>query len=377
MLNKKLKRKIIDTEHISERAITTTIVLNHQRIKLMSVYFPHSGYADYHVEKCTERSRSTRQIAKNTYRLLEETSLENWELAREPNVQVLADEGNKRGDWMKQWLMLQGYTALNTMYSKTPGKQTTYRSPKGNEKQIDCILTKRRYLKYNKDAEAKDMIHMGSDHRCVMATFMIITPEKSCHCKTEKRKLDTTKHERRDQTEKVEKPELEKRYQEVIGKIKEKNRRHKEKHQRKQKMRIQMRKQKIENAEAEAKNENAEAEAEEVDGTITEIMVNKGLETTGKTGERHPGFRTVNDEAGHIVLHVEHVEHGMGERTMTTITSEETGREGTDSTEFKRKDTNGEQTEGVIEAEHPCEELPAQCTHSDEEAGSIVLHVST
>ena len=84
------------------------------------------------------------------------------------------NEGNKRG----------GFTALNTMYRKTFEKQTTYRSPKGNEKQIDCMLTKRRYLKYNKDAEANDRIHMGSDHRCVMATFTIITPEKSSHCKS-------------------------------------------------------------------------------------------------------------------------------------------------------------------------------------------------
>ena len=46
MLKKKLRQKIIDTECISERAITTAIVVNHQRIKLMSVYFSHSGYAD-------------------------------------------------------------------------------------------------------------------------------------------------------------------------------------------------------------------------------------------------------------------------------------------------------------------------------------------
>ena len=119
---------------------------------------------------------------KNTCRLLEEISIQNWDLAAEPNVQVLADtlnEVNKRGDCMKHWLMLQDYTTLNTMYRKTPQKQTTFISPKGHEKQIDFILTKRRYLKYNKDAEANDMIHMGSDHRCVMATFMITTPKKS------------------------------------------------------------------------------------------------------------------------------------------------------------------------------------------------------
>ena len=71
----------------------------------------------------------------------------------------------------------------------------TYRSPKGNEKQIDYILTKRKYLRYNKDAEANDMIHMGSDHRCVVTTFTITT-----HGKTMKGKHEIIKHERRDQT---------------------------------------------------------------------------------------------------------------------------------------------------------------------------------
>ena len=126
---------------------------------------------------------------------------------------------------MKHWLMLQNFTALNTTHRKTLGKQTTYRSPKGNERQIDYILTKRRYLKYNQDAEANDMIHVGSDHRCVMATFTITTLGKSSHYKTFEGKLETTKIGERDQIEGnigVEKPELGKRYQEIIEKIKEK-----------------------------------------------------------------------------------------------------------------------------------------------------------
>ena len=75
---------------------------------------------------------------------------------------------------MKHWLMLQNFSALNTMYRKNPEKQT-YRSLKGNKKLIEYIIIKRRHLKLNRDAEANDMIHMGSDHRCVMATFTITT----------------------------------------------------------------------------------------------------------------------------------------------------------------------------------------------------------
>ena len=66
MLNKKWRQRIIDTEHINERAITATKVVNRRRIKLMSVYFLHSGYADHHIEKCSKRSRSTRHINQET-----------------------------------------------------------------------------------------------------------------------------------------------------------------------------------------------------------------------------------------------------------------------------------------------------------------------
>ena len=100
----------------------------------------------------------------------------SWDLVKGTECKSVGkytlNESNKRGDWLKSWLMLNDYSALNTMFRKTPQKQTSFVSPKGKEKQIDYILTKRRYLRNVKDAEANDMIHMGSDHRCVMATFL-------------------------------------------------------------------------------------------------------------------------------------------------------------------------------------------------------------
>ena len=87
--------------------------------------------------------------------------------------------------------MLNDFSALNTMFRKTPQKQTSFVSPKGKEEQIDYILTKRRYLRNVKDAEANDMIHMGSDHRCVMSTFLINTPEKNTHVRREDKKHET------------------------------------------------------------------------------------------------------------------------------------------------------------------------------------------
>ena len=71
------------------------------------------------------------------------------------------------------------------------------------KKQVDYILTKRRYLRNVMDAEANDMIHMGSDHRCVMATFLINTPGKNTHARRENKKHETIGHVEHEQTEKT------------------------------------------------------------------------------------------------------------------------------------------------------------------------------
>ena len=193
MLNKRWRKRIIDTEYINERAITTTILVNRQHIKLMSVYFHHSKYADHHIEKMY-KTIENHMVHSNKYIPIIGGDF-NAELGpgkgteRKSVGRYTLNESNKRGDWLKSWLMLNDYSALNTMFRKTPQKQTSFVSPKGKEKQIDYILTKRRYLRNVKDAEANDMIHMGSDHRCVMATFLINMPGKDTHAKNKKKNM--------------------------------------------------------------------------------------------------------------------------------------------------------------------------------------------
>ena len=133
-LNKKWKQRIFDTEYINGRAISTTNVVNRQRIKLMSVYFTHLGYADHHIEKMynTIYKRYTPIIGGDF----------NAELGPGHGNECISvgkythNEGNKRGDWMKHWLIIQGHTALNKMYRKTPQKQTTFVSPKEKKNKL-------------------------------------------------------------------------------------------------------------------------------------------------------------------------------------------------------------------------------------------------
>ena len=50
------------------------------------------------------------------------------------------NESNKRGDRLKQWLMILNFSALNTMFKKRPDKQTTFCTSRGEDKQLDYIL---------------------------------------------------------------------------------------------------------------------------------------------------------------------------------------------------------------------------------------------
>ena len=193
----------------------------------MSVYFPQSKYADHHIEKMYKTIEKHMTNNKKCIPIIGGDF--NVELGPGKGTECKSvskytlNESNKRGDWLKSWLMLNDYSALNTMFRKTSQKQTCFVSPKGKEKQVDYILTKRRYLRNVKDAEANDMIHMGSDHRCVMAIFLINTPEKNTHVRRENKKHETTvnvEHKKKAKNTNIEKSELEERYQEIVDTLK-------------------------------------------------------------------------------------------------------------------------------------------------------------
>ena len=62
-----------------------------------------------------------------------------------------------------------------------------------------------------KDAEANDMIHMGSDHRCIMATFLINTPGKNTQVRRETKERETigcVQHVQKEKNTNIEMTEL-------------------------------------------------------------------------------------------------------------------------------------------------------------------------
>ena len=176
--------------------------------------------------------------------------------------------------------MLNDYSALNTMFRKTPHKQTSFVSPKGKKKnKLTTSLTKRRYLRNVKDAEANDMIHMGSDHRCIMATFLINTPGKNTHARRENKKHETigyVEHVQNEKNTNIEMTELEERYQEIVDTIKKAAaKKGNEVHDTRNNVKDQVERENPAAAEAESTHTEAEAQgiaAAEAESTLAEAV---------------------------------------------------------------------------------------------------------
>ena len=195
-LNKRWKNEINWVQCECERVVAMSISINKQPIVLVSVYMPHSGYADHHFEKVhktiakmIEREKSMKIIGGDF----------NAELGPGEVLELSAvghytlNKGNNRGEWMTQRLLQNKLVALNTMYKKAPLKQATYCTSKDAKKQLDYILTDRKHYQWSRDAEVSDTIHMGSDHRCVMARFEI--PKKKEKGKSRKTKAPLTEQQ--------------------------------------------------------------------------------------------------------------------------------------------------------------------------------------
>ena len=72
LLNKKWRKRINWTDYINERAIATSITVNKQRVLLMGVYIPHSGYADHHFER-TYGANGKHEIQRGAFKSWEGT----------------------------------------------------------------------------------------------------------------------------------------------------------------------------------------------------------------------------------------------------------------------------------------------------------------
>ena len=133
LLNGRWKNQINSVQCACERVVALSISVNKQPITTVSVYMPHSGYPDHHIEKTYRTILST--VGKEKCMKIIGGDF-NAELGPGEGIELSSvghytlNKANCRGEWMTQWLLDNSFVALNTMYKKIPQKQVTYHTPK-------------------------------------------------------------------------------------------------------------------------------------------------------------------------------------------------------------------------------------------------------
>ena len=179
IVNSTWRNKINWVECVSERVIAASISVNRHPITLISACMPHSGYPDHQVEKTYDAIRRVIGTDRNMKIIGGDFNAEQGPCTGVEQTSVghyTLNKANCRGEWMAQWLLEKKPVAPYTEHKRTLKKQVAYRTPRGAEKQLDYILTDKKHYCWSRDAEANDMIHMGSDRGCGMA---ICDPSKN------------------------------------------------------------------------------------------------------------------------------------------------------------------------------------------------------
>ena len=108
LLNKRWKNQIKRVHCESERIVAMLISVNKHPIVMLSVYLPHSGYADHHVEKVY---RTVAKIMEGEKGMKIIGGDFNAELGPGEGLELAAvghytlNKGNCRGEWMTQWVL--------------------------------------------------------------------------------------------------------------------------------------------------------------------------------------------------------------------------------------------------------------------------------
>ena len=136
--------------------------------RIVSAYFPHSGYSDAHIQSMyTALSAIHKEALSHKYHfiLAGDFNAEVGSRLDSDSSRVVGPCGlhseNSRGQWLKQWATLENLVITNTFFSKPMQSRMTHVGPSGHQRQIDFILVDRPCWRKVRDSGSVEDIDMG------------------------------------------------------------------------------------------------------------------------------------------------------------------------------------------------------------------------
>ena len=187
LIHKKWSKHLIRFEAIDDRlAYVDMFIKNNERIRIVSAYFPHSGYADKHIQKMYDLLSQIKEEAKKKKMFVViggDFNAQVGDRTEDDDCKAIGPFAlpgeNSRGQWLKNWTAKEKLVITNTFYRKQFENMYTYTSPQKKKRQLDYILVCRPYWKRVRNVAASKDIDLGSDHQSVRLDSVIPTS----HCK--------------------------------------------------------------------------------------------------------------------------------------------------------------------------------------------------
>ena len=188
LVHKSLASNVYNFNAINERIAYLDIKVRTWKFRIVTAYFPHSGYSDACVQNVYDTLSTITEEARAQHLHIVITGDFNAQVGKrndDDNTTTLGpfalEPSNSRGDWLTSWATSQHLVITNTYFDKPPSDIATYYSPTQKPRQIDYILTNKTLWKRVRDAHSTKCPDLGSDHRAVRLRLDLhdIHPKKS------------------------------------------------------------------------------------------------------------------------------------------------------------------------------------------------------
>ena len=174
LVHKRWTRWLKGFTPINERLACLTLQRQKLKMKIVGVYFPHSGYPDDAVQELYDKlecvlheSRSNREhvVIAGDFNAEVGTrrEIDNQKLIGSWSV----GEQNYRGFWLKRWCEMNELTIANTIFPKRRENIVTYVAPNKHERQIDFALVTQKTRRILRNCGSSCEIDLNSDHLAV------------------------------------------------------------------------------------------------------------------------------------------------------------------------------------------------------------------
>ena len=172
MVNRKWASKIVDFVRVDARTAYLDVNIPVAKLRIVTTYFPHSGYADSHVQSIyTTLTAIQRECKDRRLIICGDFNAETGSRTNYDNERIIGKYGlnteNQKGQWMKLWATSINMVITNTFFSKRPCNRETFIGPNGCPRQLDYILMDKTLVHMLQDSGSSTSLNLGSDHKAV------------------------------------------------------------------------------------------------------------------------------------------------------------------------------------------------------------------